>query len=179
MKLGMVVPYRERAEHLAEFVPHMRRFFGDGAPNMDLAVRVIISEQSGGLPFNRGFANNAGFELLAQDVDYVCFHDIDLLPESADYRLSNRPSMIISEGLNFTPEFIRQLFSAVVLMDKSQFVAANGFSNDYWGWGFEDVDLRERLLRIGCRIKHRAGRFRRLPHVDAGSFPDGRRCRLT
>ena len=169
----MIVPYRDRAEHLAAFIPHLCRFFSRDALNSRIAVRVLISEQTSGLPFNRGFVNNAGFELLAPDIDYVCFHDVDLLPEAAEYGASDRPAMLISEGLPFTPEFIRQLFSAVVLMDKTQFAQANGFSNDYWGWGFEDVDLRERLLRIGCDIAHRAGRFTRLPHVDAGSLPDG------
>jgi hypothetical protein len=34
--------------------------------------------------------------------------------------------MLISEGLPFTPEFIRQLFSAIVLMDRTQFAKAAG-----------------------------------------------------
>src|SRR4051794_941640 len=58
------------------------------------------SEQAGNLPFNRGFVNDAGFQAIAPDVDYVCFHDVDLLPEEADYRLSERPAMAISDGLN-------------------------------------------------------------------------------
>jgi N-terminal domain of galactosyltransferase/N-terminal region of glycosyl transferase group 7 len=174
MRLGIIVPYRDRAEHLTDFIPHLSGFFRSDAHNAHIAVRMVISEQISGLPFNRGFVKNAGFEVLSQDVDYVCFHDVDLLPEVADYRPTNRPAMIISEGLNFTPDFIRQLLGGVVLMDKTQFVAANGFSNDYWGWGFEDVDLRERLLRTGFSIEHRVGRFTRLRHVDDGSFPDGR-----
>ncbi|MCG2645523.1 MULTISPECIES: galactosyltransferase-related protein [Bradyrhizobium] len=174
--LGIIVPYRDRAEHLAAFVPHLQAFFDRDPICSAVTVRVMVSEQAGDLPFNRGFVNNAGFQALAPDVDYICFHDVDLLPEQADYRRSERPAMVISDGLHasFTPEFIRQLFSAVVLMDKAHFSAANGFSNDYWGWGFEDVDLRERLLRAGCTIEHRSGRFRRLPHTDAGSLPDGK-----
>jgi len=170
--LGIIIPYRDRAEHLAELIPQLDNFFSHSG----IDARVLISEQAGDLPFNRGFVNNAGFYALAPYVDYVCFHDVDLLPEEADYRLSEWPAMVISDGLNssFTPEFIRQLFSAVVLMDKAHFCSTNGFSNDYWGWGFEDVDLRERLLRVGCNIEHRSGRFRRLSHVDAGSFPDGK-----
>ncbi|QIO98840.1 galactosyltransferase-related protein [Bradyrhizobium symbiodeficiens] len=174
--LGIIVPYRDRAEHLAAFIPHLQAFFALDALCSTVTVRIMVSEQGGNLPFNRGFVNNAGFQAMAPDVDYVCFHDVDLLPEEVDYRLSERPAMVISDGLNssFTPEFIRQLFSAVVLMSKEHFSSANGFSNDYWGWGFEDMDLRERLLRVGCSIEHRAGRFRRLAHVDAGSFPDGK-----
>jgi hypothetical protein len=41
------------------------------------------------------------------------------------------------------------------------------------GWGYEDVDLRERLLRRGLVHAHRDGTFRSLPHVDLGSHPDG------
>ena len=43
----------------------------------------------------------------------------------------------------------------------------------FWGWGYEDVDLRERLLRRGLVHAHRDGTFRSLPHVDLGSHPDG------
>jgi hypothetical protein len=134
----------------------------------------LIAEQSQGLPFNRGLLKNVGFRELAPLVDAVCFHDVDLLPVWADYRPSNQPAMLISEGLSFTPEMIRKLFGGVVLMETSQFAQANGFSNRYWGWGFEDVDLRERLLRGGCVIAHRNGRFTRLPHVDEGSLGNGR-----
>jgi N-terminal domain of galactosyltransferase len=49
----------------------------------------------------------------------------------------------------------------------------NGFSNSYWGWGYENVDLRERLLRRGLVHARRGGTFRSLPHVDLGSHPDG------
>ncbi|EHR01373.1 galactosyltransferase-related protein [Bradyrhizobium sp. WSM471] len=159
--LGIIVPYRDRSEHLAALIPHLLAFFARDTLSSTVAVRIMVSEQAGNLPFNRGFVNNAGFQAMAPDVDYVCFHDVDLLPEEADYRLSERPAMAISDGLNssFTPEFVRQLFSAVVLMSKEHFSSANGFSNDYWGWGFEDVDLRERLLRVGCSIEHRPGRF--------------------
>ena len=162
--LGIIVPYRDRAEHLAEFIPHLQAFFGRDALCSTVAVRIMVSEQAGNLPFNRGFVNNAGFQALAPDVDYVCFHDVDLLPEEADYRLSARPAMVISGGLNssFTPEFIRQLFSAVVLMSKEHFSSANGFSIDYWGWGFEDVDLRERLLRVGMQHRASAGSLQAL-----------------
>jgi hypothetical protein len=89
----MIVPYRDRADHLAAFIAHLCRFFSSDALNSHIAVRVLISEQTGGLPFNRGFVNNAGSELLAPDIDYVCFHDVDLLPETADYRASDRPCL--------------------------------------------------------------------------------------
>src|SRR5579859_2958607 len=103
VKLGIVVPYRERAEHLAAFIPHLRNFFRFDTLNAELAVRILIAEQSEGLPFNRGLMKNVGFRELAPLIDAVCFHDVDLLPIWADYRPSDQPAMLIYEGLSFTP----------------------------------------------------------------------------
>lgn len=173
LSLGIVVPYRDREEHLDVFAKHMCDFFRTDNLNCAITPRILLVEQIAGLPFNRGAIKNIGFKYLSPEVEFVCFHDIDLLPISADYRRSSHPAMIISDGLDFSPEFIQQLFGGVVVMEKDHFERANGFSNNYWGWGFEDVDLRERLLRIHIQIDHRRGHFRKLPHVDEGSLPGG------
>lgn len=172
-RLGIVVPYRDRQEHLDIFIPHMRRFFRTDKLNSEIDCRILIVEQTAGLPFNRGAIKNIGFTYLALQLDYVCFHDVDLLPISADYQRSSNPAMIVSQGLDFSPDFIKQLFGGVVIIEKEHFERANGHSNDYWGWGFEDVDIRERLLRINLLPEHRQGHFIKLPHVDEGSLPGG------
>jgi len=95
------------------------------------------------------------------------------LPVDVDYSYSGQPTMVATHGLIFPPEFARKVFGGIVIMSREQFIAANGFSNDYWRWGFEDVDLRERLIRRGFRPSHREGVVRLLPHVDLGSNADG------
>jgi len=172
-RLGVIVPYRDRAEHLDAFLPALAAFFRDDPVNAGLAPRFLIVEQAPGLPFNRGALLNVGFRLLAGTVDYLCLHDVDRIPISADYRWPDLPTMIIRHGLPLPPEVIEQLLSSVVLVQAQQYVLANGFSNSYWGWGFEDVDLRERLLRRGFAHTHRDGTFRSLPHLDLGSHADG------
>jgi hypothetical protein len=172
-RLGIIVPYRDRQPHLDVFIPHMLEFFRSDSLNNEIPCRILIVEQTAGLPFNRGAISNIGFKHLASEVDYVCFHDVDSLPVSADYRWPANPAMLIFHGLNFSPDLIKQLFSCVVLLQNCHFESANGFSNDYWGWGFEDVDLRERLLRCNITPEHRQGHYGKLPHVDLGSFADG------
>jgi hypothetical protein len=167
--LGVIVPYRDRTAHLDEFLSENDALFcGESGQCGDLPV-----EQAPGLPFNRGALINVGFRLLAPEVDYVCLHDVDRLPIEADYRWPERPLMIIRHGLPLPERLIDVLLSSVVLVQKQHFAAANGFSNGYWGWGYEDVDLRERLLRCGLAHAHRDGTFRSLAHPDLGSLPDG------
>jgi len=168
-RLGIIVPYRDRKENLAAFIPHMQRFFAEDELNKSIPVRMLVVEQTPGLIFNRGAIRNIGFKYLSADVDYVCFHDVDLVPVTADYRWPHVPAMIVFHGLQFSPEFIRQLFGGVVVMQKQHFEAANGYSLAYWGWGYEDVDLKERLFRCNLRPEHREGRFDTLPHVDEGT----------
>lgn len=169
-RLGLVVPYRDREENLAEFIPFMREYFSR-PEQRDITCEILIVEQDAGLPFNRGAIKNIGYQYLAPTSDYVCFHDVDLLPEAADYGWPPHPMMVCFHGLGFEPDFVRHLFGGVVLLQNAQFEAANGYSNDYWQWGYEDVDLRERLLRCNLKVDHREGTYRRLPHVDEGSLP--------
>jgi hypothetical protein len=171
--LGIIVPYRDRSDQLEEFLAETTRFFATDPVNVAIAPRFLIVEQAPGLPFNRGGLINAGFRFLSPEVDYICLHDVDRIPVDADYRWPKQPLMIIRHGLPLPQGLIDVLLSSVVLIQKQHFAAANGFSNGYWGWGYEDVDLRERLLRCGLAHAHRDGTFRSLPHPDLGSHPDG------
>ncbi|MFO1024018.1 MAG: galactosyltransferase-related protein [Acetobacteraceae bacterium] len=172
-RLGVVVPYRDREQHLAEFLATVPSFLSESPRCEHVTARILIVEQVPGKPFNRGSLCNVGARILGDSVDYICLHDVDTLPIDADYSWPEQPSMIVVHGLKFGAELARKLFGTVVLIQQAQFIAANGFSNEYWDWGFEDVDLRERLLRCGFRPGHREGTFRSLPHPDLGSNPDG------
>src|SRR5262249_11677297 len=61
----------------------------------------------------------------------------------------------------------------VVLMPNSTFAQVNGYANSYWGWGFEDQDLRRRLTTFGIQIGRRKGTFQSLDHDNQGFLPDG------
>jgi hypothetical protein len=109
---------------------------------------VHIVEQLGNDPFNRGRLLNAGFVMTKDAADYFCFHDVDYLPIWADYSYVERPTRLICHGV-VRVENYEQLFGGVVAFNRADFERINGYSNDYWGWGYEDVDLRLRCIRAG------------------------------
>ena len=53
-RLAIVVPYRDRAEHLAKFVPHVAAYFERDKLDRQIAVTINIIEQWGNAPFSRG-----------------------------------------------------------------------------------------------------------------------------
>ena len=72
-------------------------------------------------------------------------------------------------------ERYEDFFGGVVAFNRVDFERVNGFSNDYWGWGYEDADLRLRCVRAGLSVDHRDGSFQSLPHRNRGYVEDGTR----
>ena len=142
MKLGIIVPYRSRETHLKKFTDAIKLYFKENKIDYEL----IIVEQIDDKPFNRGKLLNIGFikakELLC---DYVVFHDIDMLPLEVDYSYSAVPLHLAT---NFELEYDKSknlifddYFGGVTMFSVETFEKVNGYSNQYWGWGFEDDDL--------------------------------------
>lgn len=183
-RLSILIPYRAREAHLKTFVPTLRNYFTRDKLDREIPYRALIIEQSSEMPFNRGALLNIGFKLGCDDTDYVCFHDVDFLPIWADYRWSDVPACIVWYGAEKRPiTLVRSksmahknmeiFFGAVVLMPNSTFAQVNGYANSYWGWGYEDSDLLNRLLASGIQIGRRRGTFKRLDHDHRGFQPDG------
>lgn len=182
--VGIVVPYRDREEHLKKFLPHLISFFNRDLNNCHIKPLVVISEQADEKKFNRGLCCNAGFLAVEKYCGHVCFHDVDYLPMWADYSYSSFPGRIIWSGLNYRPIRVspenkkwvttnKSSFGAVIAIDKEQFKSVNGFSNNYQGWGLEDADLRDRLQSYGIPLRHRDGTFIPLDHDHQGYTDSG------
>jgi glycosyl transferase family 7 (putative galactosyltransferase) len=172
--LAIVVPYRDRAEHLRKFVPHLATYFQRDKLDRHIAFSLHVVEQSGTAVFNRGRLRNCGYALARESADYVCFHDVDYLPLWADYSWSARPARLAWHGLTLRedPEFF---FGAVVLFDKAAFEHVNGYPNVYWGWGCEDLELGCRCTLAGFGFDKRDGTYLSLPHRHAGYTASGAR----
>ena len=152
-KLAIIVPYRDREEHLAKFVPHMDKFLSDKGINF----KIFVVEQGNDRPFNRGWLINVGYDISSQQgYDYFCFHDVDMLPEdkSCDYSWVEKPTHLAARLSKFNYRLVYpEYFSGVTLFNKEHFEWINGYSNKYWGWGFEDDDLLYRCRKRGVPLQ--------------------------
>jgi N-terminal region of glycosyl transferase group 7/N-terminal domain of galactosyltransferase len=183
-RLTIVVPYRGRESHLKTFVPTLRAYFARDKLDREIPYRVLIVEQDNELPFNRGALKNIGYLLGRNDGDYTCFHDIDYLPVWADYSWSDSPAVIIWYGAESRPialgrsnKIVRNNLEfglgGVVLMPNEMFARVNGFANCYWGWGYEDSDLKRRFEALGIATTLRRGTYLPLDHDNEGFNLDG------
>tara|TARA_B100000900_G_scaffold73986_1_gene58946 strand:+ start:3544 stop:4206 length:663 start_codon:yes stop_codon:yes gene_type:complete len=164
-KLGVIVPYRDREEHLKIFAPYIKKFLRyKQIPNF-----LIIVEQVDDKSFNRAKLLNIGYEYAQDTCDYFVFHDIDLIPEkNTDYSWVDRPTHLshYCSQFNYKLPYDR-LFGGVSMFNKEDFIKVNGFSNTFWGWGAEDDEIRARCDREGLIVDRRPGRYTSLPHNKA------------
>lgn len=151
-KLAIIVPYRDRQEHLDVFVPHMREFLKDKG----IDYEIFIAEQTDDRPFNYGKLCNVVVKEISEEYTYFAFHDIDMLPisDDCDYGYPDSPTHLatnVEAHENKLP--YPQYFGGVILISREDFENANGYSNEYWGYGFEDLDLLYRLQRSGAYLE--------------------------
>jgi len=169
---------------MRQFVPHVRAYFARDKTDRTIDYRVLVVEQEPGLPFNAGLLRNAGFVIGAADSEYTCFNDVDYLPIWADYSWCDRPTPMLWHGGETRPvapgasdvvlkHDMERFFGGVLLVPNATFEKVNGYSNEYWGWGYEDHDVRERFVRNGIPLGRRRGTFLPLGHRNAGYELDG------
>lgn len=144
-KLGIIVPYRDRFEHLQIFKKRLLPYLNDRGYNFEL----IVVEQGDDKAFNRGKLLNVGFLYAKKSkCDYIVFHDIDMVPIDVDYSYSDVPLQMATDFIGETKRIVfDEYFGGVTMFPIQLFEAINGYSNDYWGWGYEDTDLLHR-----CKI---------------------------
>jgi hypothetical protein len=179
LRLGIIIPYRDREAHLKKMLPHTVSFF---RRNTDIEPLFVLAEQDDDLPFNKGAILNHAYAACAGMIDYVCFNDVDYMPMWADYSEPNLPSRIVWYGMDKRPvghgtdrAVIAQRYglAAVAVMRKWHFEACNGYSNTYWGWGYEDTDLAKRLESVGIPLGYKDGTFIALDHDSNGYDANG------
>jgi len=175
-RVAIIVPFRDREEHLRTFLFHMHSFL----PRQQVDYGIFIVEQDGSGAFNRAMLLNVGAAEALKSYDFQCFifHDVDLLPED-DRNLYTCPvqprhmSVAINNFLYRLP--YDDIFGGVSAMTVDQFRQVNGFSNMFWGWGGEDDDMSNRLRQKKLYISRypaNIARYRMLKHNKDKANPD-------
>lgn len=187
-KYSIIICYRNREEHLKINVPRLHSFF----TNLGIQFEIILVEQNDNKPFCRGQLFNEGAKVAEGDV--LIFHDVDHYPtDGTNYtdfttdvflpikkviyvynNLEPKPEHLIPSGYrHFKHSVDDDFFGGVSIFTKESFFKINGFSNVYVGWGLEDADLRERVIKYGlsCSRSH-SNTFFALDHPDSGPPPD-------
>ncbi len=145
--LGVCVPYKDRLDQLNVFANHIRTFLhAQGVP-----FRIYVAEQVQDAAFNRGWALNVAFLFAESEVDYVIFHDVDMLPlPGVDYRFD--PRVVVRHLSTEASQFDYHLpydeyCSGALMVEKKFFSDVNGFSTGFWGWGGEDDEFCTRVVK--------------------------------
>jgi hypothetical protein len=175
-RLSVVIPFRDRDEHLWQLLPPLTAML----KNQNIQHRIVVVEQEAGGLFNRGRLINAGIHYAAQSTDYYCLHDVDAVPIVADYRCPSQPLRLVSNIRRAGGEESRTdyYFSGAISIRRDQVFAANGYSNEYWGWGKEDDDFFFRLLLAGLLCFYDLhGTFLDLPNPKAQAVAHNGRAR--
>lgn len=162
-RLGVIVPYRGGglAAHatLSHFCERSsarggicHAGSGGGSVGAGAAARVLLVNQTGSAPFNRGALANIGFELLSRGerLDYLAVHDVDRVPAVDNASCAGAISgYYLFPGA--TPRVLhpKSYTGGVLVIAASVYRAVNGFSNAFWGWGHEDNELFGRLRWCG------------------------------
>lgn len=146
-KLGIIIPYRDRFKHLNVFREKIYEYLTRDGIDFEL----IIVEQDNAKLFNRGMLLNIGFKYAEEmGCDYVVFHDVDMIPINVDYSYSDHP-LHLSTTFEPNPFMNKTIFDTyfggVTLFPVKDFKKINGYSNKYWGWGYEDDDLLYRCVK--------------------------------
>lgn len=165
-RLVFVVPYRATTQPERE--AQLRRFLSDVHAKVPGSLLMVAEQCDDSRKFNRGALFNAAvrelpraFDVSVMSSDVLCFHDVDMIPEEALFRAYTAPLPAQTVRHVGAVARYRGLGSAylggIVMIRASDYVAVNGHSNSFWGWGGEDDEFHRRLKARKFTIERVAG----------------------
>jgi hypothetical protein len=151
----IIVPYRNRAAHLAQFLSHMSINYPD--------LNICIVEQSNHLLFNRGKLLNIGF-LENPGYRHYIFHDVDMLPIKVKYNFRNNATIL---QLARSEIQLFEYLGGVTRFGATTFKAIGGYHNDYFHRA-EDNEMRFNIKRLRLDVIEKPQTFTMLNHERQG-----------
>ena len=162
-RLAVILPYNE--QHIENFTEHFKASVQEGE---DLYYKLCFIKQKSNRPLNKGKLFNIGYMLHKDKFDYFCFHDCDLIPisDECDYSYEKKPISLVGmrnpivfgdqeKVQNFDDYTLPydEYFGGATLFTREHFQEVNGYSNEYWGVGYEDYDLLLRCVVKGLSVR--------------------------
>jgi len=137
---------------------------------------IITVEQIEGELFNIGKLKNVGFDYLVNKkkgkYDNIIFTDIDIIPDSdlLEYYFMETDSLnsLANFGTRYESRDKNAKFTgALVSATPNFFKEMNGYPNNFWGWGDEDVNILLRLSELSKPLyANKKGRVIDLEEID-------------
>jgi hypothetical protein len=163
-KIAIIIPYRNRQQHLIEFIKYMNN------ENFD----IYIIEQNDNQKFNKGILYNFGFLIASskKNYDFYIFNDVDSIPDKNllkiyFYHKNNDDNIIhyASPYLEYKYKF-PDFFGGCVGITKNLYEKINGFPNNFFGWGGEDDAFYNRVAILEKDVyRPKIGSYKLLDHA--------------
>lgn len=148
MKNIIIIPYRERQEHLNYWIKHSYPKLNNTLENLEV---IIVEQCKDGKLFNRGKIINIGFHYYNNEEYNYFTHDVDINPISENIiKIYNR-HINHNEIMGIYTSSYNTL-GGIIKFKGSTFKKINGFINNYWGWGSEDKNLQNRAEFFNIKI---------------------------
>jgi hypothetical protein len=149
----IIIPFRENKEkERGPQLNHFVKVFGEDK-NPWKKFHVIVVEQSDdGRKFNRGALLNIGAKIAGtMGASSIILHDVDLIPDKSilPYYFAYPENPIHIGGIWRRKYKHDRFLGAILHLSMKDFENANGFPNNFYGWGGEDDVLGDRLLKKG------------------------------
>lgn len=136
----------------------------------DPRVRIIRVENepyflTPSFPLNLGISKASNKKVLKLDIDYK-------LTNSTLFDFINKISPLLNRSFFVTDfQFCKITISIIgfILLNKEHFLAINGYNENLRGWGYEDMDLYDRLSQLVQKniLKDLDDYIFHIPHEDS------------
>ena len=186
-KIAILIPFRDlptdkhsqgsgRTKNLKVWEKYMKN-------KLDVNTDVFIIEQDSEKPFNKGALFNIGYHVVKNQYDCLILHDVDLVPlKTGIYKCSTQPmrlisKLVVNDDIDINQNDIKGEHKwdihqqwhtgGVFAIKTSDYEKVNGYSNKFWGWGWEDQNMAYRLKENKFQMTNldwSQGTFKQLGH---------------
>ncbi len=136
--LLIVVPYRNRDEHIKSLLEHTPAYFNQ----QNLTYDILLCELDNIGDWNAGLTVNSLISFIpGREYKWLYIHHVDVWPEAGVWVLPPEDTAYYNLGDHGS-----------FLLTMDAFIKVKGYSNSFWGWGAEDNELINKLREGGYKI---------------------------